>query len=471
MEGWRLSSSVTYVEPIPKHITDRQITMRHKLLADNETHSNHIPLLSHMLPRDQAKTRPSSRASASASNSGSNSPHIPSYTSRWVEDMAKVGRSASQSSTRTTPEDRGRRRGRRFANPDPTFSRPGNRSASPRPSVHRSIGEKEVLRESLVRKLRHKGLPLVQKRPMWSLSKDMTWNPLLLQHGILMYWDLESQVRMRYWSLCATGISTISEILGRAILHSVRFAIGIQARDIEIFRPEKLSETDRLLSSRTYEPGFIEMTLEAGLGPAFADRYFGKLADILRRPHARALIGRGGPASWIARMYGDSLVQKFMTGPSLQVTFHEKGLFDSKDRRPVFARCDDLTPGELDLVYGHIRSGGGDHNKWVFPTPELLDELCNHWSGEWNDQLEFVFQEIQKELMGPNTRARSRGDWRTFFHQSNRGEHAPERRLTIHDFSDWRNDMVEGGFTDDWNKKNIREIEYPEYFRPPAGGN
>lgn len=286
-----------------------------------------------------------------------------------------------------------------------------------------------------------------------------------------MYWDLESQVRMRHWSLCATGISTISEILERAILHGVRFAIGIQARDIEIFRPEKLSETDRLLSSRTYKPGFIETTLEAGSGPAFADRYFGKLADILCRPHARALIGRGGPASWIARMYGDSLVQKFMTGPSLQVTFHEKGFFDSKDRRPVFARCDDLTSGELDLVYGHIRSGGGDHNKWAFPTPELLDELCDHWSGEWNDQLEFVFQEIQKELMGPNARARSRGDWRTFFHWSNRGEHAPERRLTIHDFSDWRNDMVEGGFTDDWNKKNIREIEYPEYFRPPAGGN
>ena len=48
---------------------------------------------------------------------------------------------------------------------------------------------------------------------------------------ILMFWDLESQVRMRYWSICAPGISTISQILERAIMHGVRFAIGIQAKD------------------------------------------------------------------------------------------------------------------------------------------------------------------------------------------------------------------------------------------------
>ena len=104
----------------------------------------------------------------------------------------------------------------------------------------------------------------------------------------------------------------------------------------------------------------------------------GKLVDILQRLHARALIGLGGPASWIARTYGDNLVQKFMTVPSLQVTFHEKGYFNSKDRKPIFACCNELTPRELDLVFGHICSGGSDQDKWVFPTPELLDELCHH---------------------------------------------------------------------------------------------
>jgi len=300
LEGWRLSSSVMYDEPIPAWIADRQVT-KHREPPRNTTRCpDRVSLLAHMLPREQSTPRPSSGTSTPASNSGDNSPCTPSYTSRWVEDMAKIGRSTSQSSSRTTPEERGCRQGRRFANPDPTFSRPGDRLASPRPSLQRSIGAKEVLRESLVCGLRHKGLPLVQKHPTWSLSKDMNWNPLLLQYGIVMFWDLESQVHMRYWSLCTTGISTISQILERAILHGVRFAISIQAKDIEIFRPAKLSETDRLLSSRTYEPGFVETTLEAGSGPAFADRYFGKLADILHRPHARALIGQGGPASWIA---------------------------------------------------------------------------------------------------------------------------------------------------------------------------
>jgi len=290
---------------------------------------------------------------------------------------------------------------------------------SPRLVAPRTPGAFQVSHETLVKKLHHRGADLVQQRPTWYLTEEMTWNPLLLQSGILMFWDLESQVHIRYWLICSPGISTISQILERAIMHGVRFAIGIQVKDIEVFRPEKLSKTDPLLSSRTYKPGFIESTLELGLGPAFTDRYLGKLADILRRPHARALIGLGGPASWIAQTYGDNLVQKFMTGPSLQVTFHKKGYFDSKDRKPAFAHCDKLMPGKLDLVFSHICSGGGDHNKWVFPTPELLDELCDHWSGEWNNQLEFVFQEIQKELMSPNTRPRSRGDWRSLFHRSN----------------------------------------------------
>ena len=226
-------------------------------------------------------------------------------------------------------------------------------------------------------------------------------------------------------------------------MHDVWFAIGIQAKDIEIFCPEKLSKMDCLLLRCTYEPGFIESTLELGSGPTFTDHYLGKLADILQRPHTHTLIGLGGPASWIAWAYGDSLVQKFMMGPSLQVTFHEKGYFDSKERKLVFKHCDELMPGELDLVFGHIHSRGSDHDKWVFPIPEVLDELCDHLSGEWNEKLEFIFQEIQKELMGCNAQPRSWGDWRLFFHKSNCSVHASAHHLTIYDFSDWRSAMVE----------------------------
>ena len=468
--GWRLSMSAKYDEPLPKRITDHQPIQPSGSRTIPRTLSCPSSLLSRLLPRDRPDSRASSRGTTPASPLDNDTSRSTNYTSRWVEEMARSSQESSRSSSRFASEERSRRRGRRFANPDPTFSRRGERSASPCPIVRRAPGATEVLRESLVRELRHKGLKFVEKKPTWYMTNDMSWNPMLLQHGVLMFWDLESQVRMRYWSICCPEISTLSQIFERAIMHGVRFAIGIRAKEIELFRPEKLSETDRLLSSCTYEPGFVETTLELGSGPAFSDRYLGKLADIMRRPHARALIGLGGPASWIARTYGDDLVQKFMTGPSLQVTFHEKGFLDSKDRKPAFARCDELTPGELDLIFGHIRSGGGDQDKWVYPTPELLDELCDHWSGQWNEQLEFVFQEIRKELLGSNARPRSRGDWRSFFHKSNRGVHAPRHRLTIHDFSDWRDVMVDNGFTDDWNKKNIRDIEHPEYFQPPASG-
>ena len=289
--GWRLSTSATYDEPLPKRITDRQFSQSIHSQKPPRTSSQPSSLLTRMLPRDRAASRAPSRDNTPISPPSDDPRQSTSYTSRWVEEMARSSQGSSRFSSRFVSEERGRRRGRRFAHPDPTFSRQGERSASPRPMLRQAPGATEVLRESLVRELRHKGLKLVKKKPTWYMTDDMTWNPILLQHGILMFWDLESQVRMRYWSICCTELSTLSQIFERAILHGIRFAIGIRAKDIELFRPEKLSETDRLLSSRTYEPGFLEMTLELGSGPTFSNRYLGKLADILRRPHARALIG------------------------------------------------------------------------------------------------------------------------------------------------------------------------------------
>ena len=86
---------------------------------------------------------------------------------------------------------------------------------------------------------------------------------------------------------------------------------------------------DRILSSRIYELNYQEPKIKFGTGVTFANQYLGKLADILHHPHARALIGLGGPASWIAHQYGDNLMQQFMNSPSIQVTYHRKGYVDS----------------------------------------------------------------------------------------------------------------------------------------------
>ena len=128
-----------------------------------------------------------------------------------------------------------------------------------------------------------------------------------------------------------------------------------------------------------------------------------------------------------------------------------------------------MSEGELDLVYGRIRSDNGEKDHWVFPSPELLDELCDHWSGEWTPECERAFVMVKTELNGSKAKPRTRGEWRIHFRQDNHNN-PPAYVVTEHDFSDLRNMMVDGGFPADWNKKRLSDIEFPERFLPPASG-
>ena len=337
----RPSTAFTYYEPKPIVSTPR---LRERLQALN-SHPSQLPSSSPLSPltassslqqRISSPTPPASIARRPASNtrSPSTTSSKPGSTSQWVNEMAKAGRGSSRhlprESSLSASEDgsRGRRR-QQFRDSDPTFSRPGDRSASPAPVTGRTADTAHAMHETFIRRVRFKGLKLVQERAKWKINEDAEWNLDLLQHGYLLFWDLGAQVRVRYWANCSPEIFHLRQVLERAITHGVRFSICVHANDMARFRPLKISEMDRILSSRIYEPSYQEPRIEYGTGITFANQYLGKLADILRRPHARALIGLGGPASWIARQYGDDLVQQFMNSPSIQVTYHGKGYMDS----------------------------------------------------------------------------------------------------------------------------------------------
>ena len=153
--GWKMSATVPYDEPLPKRFTSRGPAANKSLPPTNPTQDRQSLLL-RMLPRDMAWSRPSSRATTSTSVSASHSPRATNATSRWVEEMTKASHENSRSPSVASTEERGRRRGRQFANPDPTFSRQGDRSASPWLAIPRTPSTFRVSREALVRKLRHK---------------------------------------------------------------------------------------------------------------------------------------------------------------------------------------------------------------------------------------------------------------------------------------------------------------------------
>lgn len=196
-----------------------------------------------------------------------------------------------------------------------------NRSASPRRRAyhHRredSPPDVSMLKQRAVAKLRECCASIVHADTVWTMPSGLTWDSTFLDESFLLFSDTRTLTHMRYWAACGPNITDMRYLLELAISRNMKFTMVTKLSDLAAFRPKATPELSEL-TKRTYEAGFLEEHLkDVNGGAAFRDQYMGKLADILRRPHARALISMGGPTSWIAKRYGgSSLVQRFLDGP------------------------------------------------------------------------------------------------------------------------------------------------------------
>ena len=262
-------------------------------------------------------------------------------------------------------------------------------------------------------------------------------------------------------------------LLELAINRGMRFIIAIPFDALPRFhQQDKPSLSD--LTKRTYDTGFQEapLTYSKG-GSAFMDQYLGKLADILRCPHARAVIAMGGPMSWIARFYGGNrLVEEFMSGPSTQVTVHHQGHVTVApfSNMPVFH--DQLSHQEIELIHGYIPLGSPSEDRWAFPTNEILEEYSNHWRGEWNQGCERIMGNIARSLEAGALAPLTRREWREYLRNNNRGEHAPSSGSVPKAADFMRVEaMIDNAFPIRWHGRRICNIFLPEEFTVPSGEN
>jgi hypothetical protein len=119
---------------------------------------------------------------------------------------------------------------------------------------------------------------------------ESSWNGQFLVSGYLHVPDWRAQIRMNFFANCMDSINHIHSILSIAIEHKLNFQVGIRVSDFHLFNAEPLSVVDQRLLKAMYKPGFVEAPLVYTLPSAFLNAYIGKVADILRRPHARAFI-------------------------------------------------------------------------------------------------------------------------------------------------------------------------------------
>ena len=262
----------------------------------------------------------------------------------------------------------------------------------------------------------------------------------------------------------------MSDILSKAVAQGIPFGIGVKVEDFERFKPGEVSDMDRLVGKPTcvIEPPFVYTT-----PGALRAYYMSRVNDIIRRPHARVLISLGGPEAWLGRKWGGSeLVAQFMEGPSPDVYLHRRGYIDSDDEHPLFLYTDEMSPQEMDVLFGCIRSDS-DKDRSLYPSRDILDEGCFFWTGEWDTCMDNMFNDLTKDILQGSAKFKTPGMWNEYFRRLNRGHRGSKERLNqlVPAMLNKLHAKLLDGFAVDWHKRRITDIELPEEYRPRRIGN
>lgn len=370
--------------------------------------------------------------------------------SRWVVGMTE----AAFPKTRSLAERLGNRV------PSPTSSR----DSEERIAAHATEERYSLTQEGILQRLsswRAKFIVPSTISQVCAVPPSCRWNKLLFEKGVLVVSKMHVAVMMRLLANTTPGCSSVQQALTLAIEHGLEFQIYVKQVDVSLFRPSVLSPMD-YAASVYYNVGFQNPPLPYGNGGVeLYNRYKARVMDVLRRPHARAFIGLGGPLSWIARKYGgQDLARQFMNGPSVQVTVHQKGKVDLANFN--FAQTDEVSPEEMDTLLGHVKYGSKELDKWLYPTPEILENRLLHYHGDWNPGTEhIVFDAVYQLLEDGKVEPKTVSGWYDFLRFANRGDNSPNILPTTKEFLSANAELV-STFGRGWRHIDLNSLVIPE---------
>ncbi|KAJ6485490.1 hypothetical protein DFH09DRAFT_949015 [Mycena vulgaris] len=259
-------------------------------------------------------------------------------------------------------------------------------------------------------------------------------------------------------------------VLTRTIQFRIAFSLYIDARDARDFSNRNITPLNRSTLVALYAAGYVDSQLRYGLGQdTLYGEYLAKIRDLLTRPHAIAFIARGGLLSFIAQVYDEELVFRFLRGPSLQVTEYQKGdsfLHHDGDRE-MFLTTDAVSPSEVSLLIGHVATGDPSIETSLWPHPSLMEKESLHVHGAWTPGCYSILTNLRDEIADGNYRWRTRKQWVSYFRAGNLGTYAPEiGSVPSKTFWDGGAALIRHAFPIDWNKKRVHDVEVPELYEP-----
>ncbi|KAJ7665842.1 hypothetical protein DFH06DRAFT_984794 [Mycena polygramma] len=308
------------------------------------------------------------------------------------------------------------------------------------------------------------GSPKLAHEYTWvSMPESFKWDTKFLDHAYLLLDSPGAEVRLRYLA-SATGAETAVEVLDLALTRCIPFRLAVRESALDNFRERNLSSAERSIAAAYFPVGSGEAALEYGRGGAeFANEYNRRFLDLLRRPHMRRMASMGGVFAWLAWRAEMGHVDNFLKGPSIQVTQFGRGWNDGHKDYPLHVTCDELSYRDQETLLGHVRDGQTD--RWVWPTEALLLELCAHYSGEMNPEVDHHLGIIYSEIRGGEAQARSHSGWEKFFRRGNRGANAPSTPKITKSELRAEDARMRSLFTDSWAAVKVRDMFIPGIIR------
>ncbi|KAJ7164541.1 hypothetical protein C8R46DRAFT_1036405 [Mycena filopes] len=271
-------------------------------------------------------------------------------------------------------------------------------------------------------------------------ASPVRWNSVFITKSYLMLPEAASRVRARYWVITNTGIADVKGLLDMLIEHGVKFNLAVKDTDFAMFCPTNILHTERTLGSAVYSRDVREDPFEWGSGgKEFVTRWSRRTSEILKREdHARV-----------------------MGGPSNQVTLHQGGTTDIQDEDYQQLVWDELSAAETDILLGKVDGV----EKYVYPTNEILWDVCKNYSGAFNPAVLEEFEYIRKEIARNSPQQRSKTDFRNLFRDIARNGNFPPPPNILHNEFDAADAASAQIFADSWRKTRARGVFIPGIFK------
>ncbi|EDR00805.1 uncharacterized protein LACBIDRAFT_333861 [Laccaria bicolor S238N-H82] len=357
---------------------------------------------------------------------------------RWLRQMTNAdvpSEGGSQSELRSSPSYSSKGHGSNT--PSRSSSRAGtrNRSASPGLRTYQPRrGTSPSLRRHAIDNIVEAGAIITYVGSVWEAPAGLEWNVTFHQESIILFPDTRTLTRLKYWAVTSSEISHTRHLLDLAIARNMCFIMATRISDLKSFRPIMTPDLAEL-TKRTYEAGFQEEHLkDVNGGAAFRDHLDCKA---IRR------IGLGST----------------IHGWTTQVTVHHRGAVTSSPffDDPLFH--DQMSAQEENLVHGFVSAENSDYHRWLFPTTEIMEDFCDHWSGEWTEGCDLIFHNIAKALERGTAKPLTRKGWKSYLHSTNHGTRRPTVTLNSSHFT--RVDELLSVFPDPWHGRCIADISIP----------